>query len=627
MKFRTDINGLRTYAVLAVIIFHFNKEWLPGGFAGVDVFFVISGYLMTSIIFRGLEANNFSLWKFYGARIRRIIPALLVLIVILMIFGYLFLAPIPYRELAKHSEGSLLFISNIMYWQEAGYFDAEAIEKFLLHTWSLSVEWQFYIIYPIVLLLFAKLFSAKTIKKIIAIATIFAFFFAVYASFRWNVASYFLLPTRIWEMLLGGIVFLYPLKLSKTQHKHTLELIGLGLIVISFFIISEHTVWPGYMALLPTGGAFLLLQANNQTSYFTNTLVMQKLGLWSYSLYLYHWPLLVINHKFNLQLSIWVFLVITIVLSVLSYYFIEIKRWKVRNVLIALGIVLIPIGGVDITKGASFRTDPKYSLTAKEFHSQYYGGTGFPTHQEQYINSSPEETYDYYLFGDSFARQYANYIKNSGIKTRNWFGDGCIFLKTHSQYSNGKEFRLCSDESDKVYDILTTTETKPIIWAQNWKTYSLIEKGTSSPITSYSNQDLYHNILETNIIELISTALDKNIYLIGIPSMPENLTFNCLAETELLGQKILKGTCEKYSPQQDIPINILLEKIAYKYPNVYYIDPNPAFCKDKQCQVIINGEPTFSDMGHLSIFGADLIGEYIFEQINSIQNKDNNTPH
>lgn len=613
MKFRTDINGLRTYAVLAVMIFHFNKDWLPGGFAGVDVFFVISGYLMTSIIFRGIDNNNFSLWKFYSARIRRIIPALLVLIVILMIFGYLFLAPIPYRELAKHSGGSLLFISNFMYWQEAGYFDAEAIEKFLLHTWSLSVEWQFYIIYPVILLLLAKQFSAKTIKKIIAIATIFAFFFAVYSSFKWNTASYFLLPSRIWEMLLGGIVFLYPLKLSKPQYKHTLELIGLGLIVLSFFIISEQTVWPGYMALIPTGGAFLLLQANNQTSYFTNNLVMQKLGLWSYSLYLYHWPLLVINHKFNLQLSIWVFLVITIVLSVLSYYFIEIKRWKVWHVLIVVGVILIPIGGVYITKGASFRVDPKYNLTAKEFHSKFYGGAGYATFNNHLFNINDSFKEDHYLFiGDSYIRQYAHFLERSNIPASMWPADGCLFLREYSQKYDHKE------SCDSVYRFIIeniNSKTKSIIIAHDWVGKRILNKNNELVLYS-SNKNEYEKILKNEINSLIESLGNKDIYIIGQPISPEYNTFSCLSETPLIGTRfLLSHQCPNDIDKKNPPINFFLENISNEYENVHFIDINQALCFNNKCKVIIDGEPIFSDLGHLSIDGANFVMPYIISKI------------
>ena len=144
MNFRYDINGLRAIAIIAVILFHFNPAWVPGGFSGVDVFFVISGFLMTGIIFRGLENNNFSLFEYYASRANRIIPALAVLCMILLVFGWFYLIPSDYKALGKHVERSMLFISNFAYLKETGYFDSSSYEKWLLHTWSLSVEWQFY---------------------------------------------------------------------------------------------------------------------------------------------------------------------------------------------------------------------------------------------------------------------------------------------------------------------------------------------------------------------------------------------------------------------------------------------------------------------------------------------------
>jgi peptidoglycan/LPS O-acetylase OafA/YrhL len=146
LQFRKDLNGLRAIAVVAVVLFHFNASWMPGGFAGVDVFFVISGFLMTGIIFRGIEQKNFSILRFYVARANRIIPALAVLCLFLLVFGWFYLTPLDYKALGKHAAGSMGFLSNFMYMRESGYFDAASREKWLLHTWSLSVEWQFYII-------------------------------------------------------------------------------------------------------------------------------------------------------------------------------------------------------------------------------------------------------------------------------------------------------------------------------------------------------------------------------------------------------------------------------------------------------------------------------------------------
>ncbi len=156
MNFRKDINGLRAIAVIAVVIFHFYPSLLTGGFAGVDVFFVISGFLMTGIIFRGLNKNNFSILEFYISRANRIIPPLAILCLALLIFGYFFTTTWDYKTVGRDVSTSMLFISNFMFSMRGGYFDTT--DNFLLHTWSLSVEWQFYIIYPVLIVLFNKFF-------------------------------------------------------------------------------------------------------------------------------------------------------------------------------------------------------------------------------------------------------------------------------------------------------------------------------------------------------------------------------------------------------------------------------------------------------------------------------------
>ncbi|WP_096087117.1 acyltransferase family protein [Agaribacterium haliotis] len=351
MTFRKDINGLRAIAVLTVVIFHFEPNWLPGGFVGVDVFFVISGFLMTGIIFRGLEKANFSILSFYVARANRIIPALAVLCITMLVLGWMILTPNEYSTLATHVASSISFVSNIVYWSEAGYFDAASKEKWLLHTWSLSAEWQFYILYPLVLLALNRLMSLKSIKQLICIATVLGFCFAVIASIKWPNPSYYLLPTRAWEMLLGGCAFLFPLSLSP-QMRPWLERIGLSLILLSSFLLDEHIPWPGYWAFLPTFGAFLLIQAQRQDSWLTANPLSQKLGLWSYSIYLWHWPLVVMIYHFSLgQTYVYLAILLSVGLGWLSYELVERRSLKkitswfglftIKPVLMSAALVLL----------------------------------------------------------------------------------------------------------------------------------------------------------------------------------------------------------------------------------------------------------------------------------------------
>ncbi|WP_343731137.1 acyltransferase family protein [Duganella sp.] len=293
MDFRRDINGLRAWAVLAVILFHFNPAWLPGGYAGVDVFFVISGYLMTSIICRGLQQDKFRVFQFYLARGRRIIPALLAPCLLLLVLGWCFLLPPEYLALGKHVAGSLAFVSNMVYWKEAGYFAAGAHEKWLLHTWSLSVEWQFYLLYPLALMAVRRLLGLRALRWAVLAGALLSFGLSVYATPRFPDGAFFLLPTRAWEMMMGGLALLFPLGWL-TQRPRLTEACGLLMIAASYILISESNPWPGSLALLPVTGAFLVIQANRQQGVPTNNPLFQWLGNISYSLYLWHWPIVVL---------------------------------------------------------------------------------------------------------------------------------------------------------------------------------------------------------------------------------------------------------------------------------------------------------------------------------------------
>ncbi len=329
LQFRKDINGLRAIAVIAVVLFHFNASWMPGGFAGVDVFFVISGFLMTGIIFRGIEQENFSILRFYVARANRIIPALAVLCMVLLAFGWFYLIPLDYKALSKHATSSIGFLSNVIYWRESGYFDAASHEKWLLHTWSLSVEWQFYIIYPLVLVAMRKFMSVKVMKVTILLGTVLGFIFCVIATYKWPNAAYYLLPTRAWEMMIGGVAYLYPFAL-KEQRKKLVEWLGLALIIGSYFLISKENPWPGYLAIFPVLGSFLIIQAQRNDSLITSDVILQKLGAWSYSIYLWHWPLVVAIYLFSLNdIFIYLGIVLSVLLGFLSNKYIE--KIKFRN--------------------------------------------------------------------------------------------------------------------------------------------------------------------------------------------------------------------------------------------------------------------------------------------------------
>ncbi len=307
-SFRHNINGLIAWAVTAVILYHFGIPGFGGWFAGVDIFFVISGFLMTRIIVDGLDGsrNPFSLVSFYLARARRIIPALLILCATLLTVGYFTLPAVDYRLLGSHIVASLGFFSNMKYLLEAGYFDTSSHDKWLLHTWSLSAEWQFYMVLPIALMVMWKI---KPGRKAATLLLLIAFIASLASSIILTPAkpsfAFYMLPTRAWEMLAGGLVSLLANKLLLAPlHKKIIETLGFALIIGSITLLNTNDTWPGWHALIPVMGAVLVLIPAREGSLWTGNRIAQWLGSCSYSLYLWHWPIVVTLVYFARQDSV-----------------------------------------------------------------------------------------------------------------------------------------------------------------------------------------------------------------------------------------------------------------------------------------------------------------------------------
>lgn len=314
-KYRADIDGLRAIAVLAVVVFHAFPAAIPGGFIGVDIFFVISGFLISTIIFGSLECNSFSFAEFYGRRIRRIFPALALVLLVVFVLGWFVLLADEYKQLGKHIAGGAGFISNFILWNESGYFDQAAETKPLLHLWSLGIEEQFYIIWPLLLWLAWRWRSGlPLIMLVLGGASLILNIEGV--KFE-AIAAFYSPQTRFWELLAGSMLAYWNLSEGKVRavsrshldarmtavlrmdervRRDAKSLLGIGLIVAGFMTITKTREFPGWWALLPVAGAVLLISAGAQA--WVNRVVLSNrilvwFGLISFPLYLWHWPLLV----------------------------------------------------------------------------------------------------------------------------------------------------------------------------------------------------------------------------------------------------------------------------------------------------------------------------------------------
>jgi peptidoglycan/LPS O-acetylase OafA/YrhL len=289
------IDGLRAFAVLPIVVFHAGIGGVGGGFVGVDIFFVISGYLITSIIWREMEAGDFSLVRFYERRVRRILPALLTVLVVVLVGAALLFLPRDFARLPAAVAASLGFVSNILFWTQADYFDFESRSNPLLHTWSLAVEEQFYLLFPMLMLLLRRYFPGRLRTAIVGVAGL-SFAASAWGAFHAPVFTFYMAPTRLWELLAGSLLALGALpELTRQSAREAAAAIGLGLIAMSVALYTEETPFPGVAALMPVLGTALVIHAGATTTggRLLSLPVLRGVGLISYSLYLWHWPVVV----------------------------------------------------------------------------------------------------------------------------------------------------------------------------------------------------------------------------------------------------------------------------------------------------------------------------------------------
>ncbi|MBI4987965.1 MAG: acyltransferase [Rhodocyclales bacterium] len=497
--FRADINGLRAVAVLAVVLYHFGVAGFSGGFVGVDVFFVISGYLMTRIILGPLAEGRFSVLRFYLARARRIFPALAVLGALMLAYGWFKLSPMDYQLLTKHVGASLLFISNQVYWKESGYFDADAHEKWLLHTWSLSVEWQFYLLYPLLIVAAHRLLRRPG-GVAGALWTVFlaSLAWSAWLAFANPSKAFFLLPTRAWEMLAGGLIFLHQNAINRFSEKRRwIEAAGLAAIVAASMGFSRDSAWPGLNALLPVAGAMLVIANGSGRTRLLGSALLQGIGRWSYSIYLWHWPVVVWLYQSQSQRDgAWIAAGITasILFGWLSFRLVEIplrgfvSRLKLLPALAACAaMVLLPFA---VTAAFHYRSDRLMTLRFKDhprladvraleaFQARYFNELYKPLYREGACFMTPEKSHDGFapecagrqtrivLWGDSHAAHLWPGLKavaEPGTAAQ-WTASGCPPLMNEAFASRPH----CRAINDWVLRKVMETRPQVILLAGAW---------------------------------------------------------------------------------------------------------------------------------------------------------------
>lgn len=319
MRYRPEVDGLRAVAIIPVVAFHAGITQLSGGFVGVDVFFVISGYLITKIIVEEIEGNKFSLLDFYRRRILRIIPVLVVVVLATSLLGYFLFLPEEFEDLAKSVVGTAFFSSNFYFWQTSGYFDPASTLRPLLHTWSLAVEEQFYLFFPLLILAIHR-FGGRQYGVWIFVFSVLSFLASVIGVFVEPSATFYLLPARGWELGVGALIAVgwFP-KVGTAKMRSLLSVTGILLIFFALFYLDEESRFPGWNALFPVVGAALLVAYGQYTIVggLLSTRPIRYVGLVSYAWYLWHWPVIVYWRLAYGELDSFVSIAVVVLLSFL----------------------------------------------------------------------------------------------------------------------------------------------------------------------------------------------------------------------------------------------------------------------------------------------------------------------
>ena len=631
MFFRQDINGLRAIAVVVVVLFHFGVPGFTGGFAGVDIFFVIFGYLMTGIIFSKMERGNFSILDFYLARSRRIIPALLVLCAVLIAVGWFILPPYELQRLGKHMVGATTFLSNFIFLSDSGYFDSSAHEKWLLHTWSLSVEWQFYIVLPLLVVLLRKLFPLTYARWILLALGLASLLLSIFLPTQWADANFYLLPTRAWEMMFGGLIYLFAFNI-KQQWQGPVEAIGLVLIVSSVYFLNPYVTWPGSLALLPVFGAMLIIMANRQGSWITGNALFQYLGKISYSLYLWHWPIVVALSLFDVENQpLWILLGVasSLLLAQLSYSFVEqywrgssgnVSMWRPLTAYASVMTVSAGVAfGLFYTKGAPWRVDELVAIADKE---QFNRNPRF----ECVVTPESKLESPMCIYGDNTSEVAVIVIGDSHSSSTisavaaaippNKGGalflgaDGCISLMNLST----PYFYNCGAYNEKILNYLDSNLPGIPIVVINHLTKNTLHPNSAlaqKPIylSGTANTDAaFASLFSTEYTERICRlSKTRPVYIMQpIPEMETSVP-QAIVRAKMYRKQEIDVTLSRANYYEQTGVARKLIESTAEICGTKTLDPAEQLCNENFCLGSINKRPLYYDDDHLSEYGNTLL--------------------
>lgn len=665
-KYRPDIDGLRAVAILAVVAFHAFPNRVGGGFVGVDIFFVISGYLISTIIMGSLERGSFSFVDFYKRRIRRIFPALIFVLVACFVFGWFTLISDEYKQLGKHIAGGAGFVSNFMFWNESGYFDNAVDTKPLLHLWSLGIEEQFYIVWPLLLMfVWKRRLNILTITLVIATLS---FALNTHKVAGDAVAAFYAPQMRFWELLAGAV--LAHMTLHKTllfptfRHRFDAWLgrviyapapppdgstlrnfqscVGALFIVISIAVITKDKHFPGWWALLPVLGAVLIISAGAQAKInrvILSNRVMVSIGLVSYPLYLWHWPLLSFARIVNGETpstSIRVAIVmIAIVFAYLTYWLIErpVRSGNHSNAkTISLAVLMVIVGYLGFNTyergGLPFRAFQKQlDIYTQSMVRSNRESECFESHDTDYSNkllscnlgdkSIPPK---YYAYGDSHSLSLLpameKYARNTNTNILYSGTSACPPLLGIQLIENEIDTRKhdCRRFNERIFEYVKENHIQSVILIGRWAYYI---GGTTRPdeiayISMDTSKDISKNFSRESFLYGLKKTIERykaiGVHVFFIEDNPQQQLrpIDAIRRHTLTGEPINKFSVSAAEHQLDQKwVSSKIEQISNGWAEILNFDD--IYCGSQICPFVENGKVIYFDDDHLSVDGAMLV--------------------
>lgn len=652
MAYRADIDGLRAIAVLSVILFHAGFDFVSGGFVGVDVFFVISGFIITRMIAPQIERGEFSLIDFYERRIRRLFPALFAMLLVATIAGFFILLPADFARLSRNALGAASFVANIFYWMQTGYFEGDAHVRALLHTWSLAVEEQYYIFYPLFLLGVARFWPRHLIAAVSATALL-SFLASLWAMTVAPSAAFYLTPFRAWELFMGGLLALGAVPPIRTRRGQlAAAVVGLVLIAVAVFGFDEMTPFPGAAALIPCVGTALLIHSGQSSPIgkLLSLAPMRFMGRISYSAYLWHWPLFVFVNYYVIeslnfgQRSLLV--AVAIGVGALSWRFIEqpfrsapAQRDSRKPAFVAAGAVTALActfsAFVYINRGLPERF-PDQAVRLASYSASMNPGADKCANVDLQLKpdstctiGNPERA-DVILWGDSHAGALFG-----ALDPLTKDGRGVIYAATPRcppLLGLGTTADCIAGNQRRLDHVLAHPEIKTVVLAARWSLYldgRYVEFGDAETnngvpqlmrsdgrryeLFSRSGRRAFGNSLD-ELVELLLKNGKHVVLLYPIPETGYDIP-STLALMSSRGENPADFTISHfiYLQRQKHAIKIL-DRLG-KHDGLTRVYPDRILCSATRCLTYANGAALYFDSHHLSIPGAALLAPTIREAI------------